>query len=648
MSKDICVYLLPKPIYQHIVMKKWIYFLLIILSFILYGNSITNDYAIDDLNISGEAVQKGFAGIPTILTNRYGVRGNEVALDYRPIVLISYAIENQFFIQDPHISHFINILLYALCLIALYNVLISVLGLQKIHAWLPLIITVFFAIHPIHTEVVNSLKNRDELFCFLFGMLFLKYGFLYFTAEKKVQYSILTILFFTLTLLSKLIGIIYFPIFILILLFNRLLKWNKWNYLLLSSSFFILIFITWTILSGLKRETYSFENSLIGITDILIIFPTCFKIILYHIKMLLLPFPLRFYYGYNLFPLESAFEFKVIFSILLHIGLLVYGIKQVIKNNVIGLIILCYLVSMFLYFNFPIPYTGMFSERALFLSSVWFISAIAIITFRLINKYKNSSLNKIFLIVSFLIFISYSFQTIQRNFYWKNTLTLLSKDISTLENSVAANYIYANILISESKKTTDSSYSFELAQKAAKHYQQAINLYPYYPDYFYQLAKIYRYNFNDINKAEKLFTSMLIVDSNFIGANYELGKIYFERRNFKGSYLFFEKAYQKNPTDSLTLFYFAQNALAVGDLSNCYKINKEFIDLYPNIKYPYLNLGVYYSTILKDDSAVIYFEKGIALGDRNPDLLKNMVSYFDKKQNKEKVEYYESILQQIK
>ena len=57
---------------------------------------------------------------------------------------------------------------------------------------------------------------------------------------------------------------------------------------------------------------------------------------------------------------------------------------------------------------------------------------------------------------------------------------------------------------------------------------------------------------------------------------------------------------------------------------------------------------MYYSTILKDDSAVIYFEKGIALGDRNPDLLKNMVSYFDKKQNKEKVEYYESILQQIK
>jgi hypothetical protein len=69
------------------------------------------------------------------------------------------------------------------------------------------------------------------------------------------------------------------------------------------------------------------------------------------------------------------------------------------------------------------------------------------------------------------------------------------------------------------------------------------------------------------------------------------------------------------------------------------------MELYPNIKYPYLNLGVYYSTILKDDSAVFYFEKGIALGDRNPDLLKNMVIYFDKKQDKQKADYYKNLLQ---
>lgn len=622
-------------------MKKWIYFLLIILSFILYGNSINNDYAIDDIYISGESVQHGFAGIPNILTSRYGIRNDLAALDYRPIVLISFAIENQFFKQEPSISHFINILLYSLCLIALYNVLISVFRLNKIHEWLPLIITLFFAIHPIHSEVINSLKNRDELFCFLFGMLFLKYGYMYFTStEKKAKYAILTLMFFTIVLLSKMVGIIYLPILIIILHYNKLLKWNKWNYLLLFSSFFILLFISISVFKGLKRETYSFENSLIGVSDILIIFPTCFKIILYHIKMLILPFPLRFYYGYNLFPIQSTFEFSVVFSILLHVGLLVYGIKQFIKRDVLGLIILCYLVSMFLYFNFPIPYTGMFSERALFLSSVWFISAVAIIIFRLSKKFKYRFLNYSILALSILVFISYSYQTIQRNFYWKNALTLYTNDIKTLENSVTANYIYANALKNESTTTTDSTYSVELALKAIKHYQQCINLYPYYPDYFYQMAKLYRYKLKDLNKAEKILKNMLLVDSNYIGANYELGSLYFERKDIKNSYPFFEKAYKKNPTDSLTLFYFAQNALAVGDLKKCYKINKEFMDLYPNNKYPYLNLGVYYSTILKDDSAVIYFEKAIELGENSPQLLNQLAIYYNGKNNKAKAAYF--------
>lgn len=628
-------------------MKNWIYLLLITLSFVLYGNSVFNNYSLDDENVIKGAVENGIAGIPEIISSRYGERDN-VKLDYRPVVLISFALEHQFFKQSPHISHFINIVLYAICLIVLYNVLISVFSLHKIQEWLPLIITVFYAIHPIHTEVVNSLKNRDELFGLLFGLLFLKYGFYFFTKkENRLKYATFTILFFTLTLLSKLVGILYMPLLILVLFYNRLLKWNKWNYLLLSGTFLILAILIWVTASGLKRNFYSFENSLVGVKDLSIIFPTCFKIILYHIKMLILPFPLRFYYGYNLFPLDSAFEPSVLISIIFHVGLLIFGIWKIWKKDILGLLILSYLTCMFLYFNYPIPYVGMFSERALLVSSIWFVAIVVILLFRLAKKVKSRYLNYFIFCFSFFVFVSYSYQTIQRNFYWKNGLTLYNNDIKNLENSVAANYIYANALNNESSITTDSIYSVELALKAITHYQQCIDLYPYYPDYFYQMAKLYRYKLNDANKAEKILKNMLEVDSNFVGANYELGKIYFEKKDFRNSYPYLKKAYLANPTDSLTLFYVAQNALAVGDLNNSYKINNELMNLYPNIKYPYLNLGVYYSTILKDDSAIIYFEKGIALGERNPDLLKNMVIYFDKKKEINKAKYYQNLLDSI-
>ncbi|MBK6275596.1 MAG: hypothetical protein IPF58_13260 [Saprospirales bacterium] len=125
--------------------QKWVYVILVFTAFILYGNTIPNNYSLDDsFVITGNSnVQKGIAGIPSIVTNKY-ISNKNISIDYRPVVLISYAIEYQFFKTNPHVSHFINILLYALCLIVIYNFLVTVLKLNTIHEFLPLSIILFF------------------------------------------------------------------------------------------------------------------------------------------------------------------------------------------------------------------------------------------------------------------------------------------------------------------------------------------------------------------------------------------------------------------------------------------------------------------------------------------------------------------------
>lgn len=628
------------------IMNKWIYFILIVLSFALYGNTIPNDYALDDDNVVNQVyVQQGLAGIPNILTHRYGVQGDKVALDYRPVILSSFAIEYQFFKQSPHVSHFINVVLYALCLLVLYHLLTTLFRLQEIHPWLPFIITLVYAIHPLHTEVVASLKNRDELFGLLFGLLFIKYAFLSFSnTDKRGTHAAVAIFLLILTLTSKLIGVLYVPVLILILLFYKKLTLNKLHIGIITLMLAVTAAFVGITIIGLKREFYSFENSLVGVTDFGVIFATVFKTILYHIKMLLLPYPLRFYYGHNMFPISGPFDPAALLSFVLHLGLLIFGVLRFRKNDLLGLFMLCYLGCMALYANYPIPYVGMFSERALFLSSLWFISAGMILLFRFTVRQNGSKVKTIAVLLLIAVCSTYAFQTIQRNLFWKNKLTLMSHDIPVLENSVVANYIYANVLYKEATESKDSIYAIRMAETAATHYQKTIDLYPYYPDFFYKLGRLNRYQLKNTEKAKKLFEGLLVSDPYYTGANFELGKIYFERKQFTLSYPYFQKAFKTNNSDSLTLFYLAQNALAVGDLNTCYRVNKEFINLYPENKYPYLNLGVYYSTILKDDSAVIYFEKGIALGDRNPELLKNMVLYFNKKQQKEKADYYENML----
>ena len=94
----------------------------------------------------------------------------------------------------------------------------------------------------------------------------------------------------------------------------------------------------------------------------------------------------------------------------------------------------------------------------------------------------------------------------------------------------------------------------------------------------------------------------------------------------------------------MTLFYFAQSASNVNELSVCYKVNQEFLKLYPNLPYPYLNLGVYYSKILKDDSAVTYLDKAVALGARDPKLLQQLSVYYGNKKDNQKRDYYQQLL----
>ena len=158
----------------------------IVFAFILYGNTIQNNYSIDDdyVTFSDPTVRKGIKAIPEIFTSLYANvydAGKEIKFGYRPVVKTTYAIESEFFGANPHISHLINILLYALTSILLFFLLRRFF--KESHILFPLLVTTLFMAHPVHTEVVSSLKNRDELLSFMFNIIFLNKSF--FSREKE-------------------------------------------------------------------------------------------------------------------------------------------------------------------------------------------------------------------------------------------------------------------------------------------------------------------------------------------------------------------------------------------------------------------------------------------------------------------------------
>lgn len=120
--------------------------------------------------------------------------------------MVTFAIEVELFGQNPHLSHFINVLLFAILCLILYVVL-SKLLLKKFPAnsWqlhIPFLTTLLYLAHPIHTEVVANIKGRDEIMSLL-GSLLAFYFILRLLETRKVVYYLYAFLAYAGAMFSK-------------------------------------------------------------------------------------------------------------------------------------------------------------------------------------------------------------------------------------------------------------------------------------------------------------------------------------------------------------------------------------------------------------------------------------------------------------
>ena len=197
---------------KHFYNKRNLFLLIGLFSFILFANTIPNNYNLDDelVTINHRLTSKGFSAIPKIFASPYYSDDAGNSYEYRPLTLCSFAIEHQFFGDNPHISHTINVILYALSCMILFVCLVNLF--KGYNILLPLVITLLFSAHPLHTEVVSGIKSRDEILCFLGGISSLLFSLKYIDNGKLINYFFL-VLFFLWGMLSKLS---VFPLAILI------------------------------------------------------------------------------------------------------------------------------------------------------------------------------------------------------------------------------------------------------------------------------------------------------------------------------------------------------------------------------------------------------------------------------------------------
>ena len=199
-------------------------YIIFLFAIVLYANTISNGYNLDDelVTINHRTTSKGFDGIKEIFNGFYYEDDMGYKYEYRPITHLTFAIEHQFLGESPQISHAINVILYGLLGVLIF-LLVNKMAPDRGPS-LALIVSLLFLIHPLHTEVVASIKNRDEILSLLFSVLAMLSIFKLGANRKLLQqvvYWLGALMLFSLSLLSKPSGaMLVFLIPVLHYLFN--------------------------------------------------------------------------------------------------------------------------------------------------------------------------------------------------------------------------------------------------------------------------------------------------------------------------------------------------------------------------------------------------------------------------------------------
>ncbi|MCC6180679.1 MAG: hypothetical protein IT237_02480 [Bacteroidia bacterium] len=605
------------------------FLLFLVFSFILYGNTLKNGYGLDDQFVTeNNYTNEGLKSIPRIFKSHYAERDGKNYYEYRPLVKVSFAIEHQLFGVKPWVGHLINLILYAICVQLLFKVLSFIF--EDKSEFFSISICLIFMSHPIHTEVVASLKNRDILLCFIFGMLMLLSIHQHFKTNKLFHLLYATI-FCCLAFLSKLDVLPYFALVPLI--FIKKYPKSKFSYFAISILFVFGFFFLKILKSALinKELTHRLlkyhENPLYFPHSFIDNISTALNSLGFYVKSLIFPSNLASYYGYNTLPI---FNFLSIYSIIAYCTILIlvyYFIKTLKSNSPLWYVILFFIIPISMYLNIVKPVPGIIADRYLFTSSIAWSILFIVLLIKFFNHnndfkdFKSISLNT--KLIFFGLLIIYSGLSISRNLDWKNRILLFEKDIKHQPQSVVLNLLYSNEVL---VNLTTNNHNFTEKEKINQINQAVISLKTVLkidslnPTALNNLAFITHKVYNDFNGASKLYQKAYQCDSSIFEVQYNLAYCYFKTQQSAKAQYYILKAYPDNTDNQQVLDLLCYILIDNKNYEKGFQIFSKLIKENPTNSNLNIILGNFYLASKDSLNAKICYQKAYDLDKNNTQL----------------------------
>jgi tetratricopeptide (TPR) repeat protein len=525
--------------------KTYLLYLPAVLGFCMYLLTLNHGFVLDDNLVltQNSHVKEGIPGIPALLSSNYA-HGHQSFNDglYRPISLVTFAIEQSLFSLNPKASHFIQALLYGLLLIALMRWLKTWLNLED---WTLFFILLLFAAHPLHTEVVANLKSRDELL----ALLFFSVAALQFSKWLEVRRSVhifASAFLYLLALFSKESAITFVAIF-------PLMAWYRSGSIPLDAIKSSAIFIAPAALFLVVRHLVLLDMGPVddGITNLLQNplassqswserIATAALLQGFYIIKLFAPLHLSHDYSYNSLEVVGFSSPWAWLAALVVMALLLMAWKGIQRRSAWSFGIWFYFITIAVVANLFVMIGALAAERFAFTPSLgWSIAVVSASTL-LPKSYGKWGMTALALVFTFL--------TINRIPDWESNFTLFSADVSSANQSARMHYNYGTACNEEAQKGGPEAAL--LRADAIKHLEEAISIWPEYRDAYNNLGVVY-IDLNQLEDAYRIYTNTYEQFPDYNKGLYNLAVTSYKLKRYDEAEIYFEAYYERSSSNDV-------------------------------------------------------------------------------------------------
>ena len=615
----------PKKAAPKTTSRWWLYALApALLGILLYAGTANHDYVLDDESAITQnwVVKKGTESIPLIFTThyRYGYWTNAGTL-YRPLALSLFAWQWEVAENDPGFAHVCNIVLYALSAFLLFLLLFRWFG--RGDPWLPMLICLLFVAHPIHTEVVANIKSADELLAFVLSLASLLMLWQY-LAKSNILWLVGSLVLFALAMFSKesvitLLAVIPMAIW---LFTDTSRKKNAVLSALFIAPVAVYMMARFNALGALGTGDAAFAkiDNVIANVPAGVRYPSAIKLCGLYLWKLVLPHPLSHDYSFNEIPLSSFGDWRFWISLVVFVGMGIWGVMRLLKRDFIGFAILFFLATFSLYSNVIITIGTHFGERLLFLPSLGFAMATGYGLWWLGTRsgWRDAARfvpAKAILPLAILavLLVAYGFKTTERAAQWENEIVLYKADRVNAPNSSRTHYRYGRSLMTQKlEHTIDPKARERLLKDAIASLQEAVAIYPQYADARGELGLAWdRLGVPD-SAAKHYELALAISPTNYTVLN-NYGSIYFNRGDFEQARDHFAKAIERHPRYIEAMGNLASVYGAMGNYPEAITWFKKALELAPNTASYHYFIGITYQNMQDAENAQKWLQQACQL-----------------------------------